>query len=100
VDVFLEIAARNYRVVPQYELAGYRIDLLVEGMKGRLAVECDGDVWHGADRYEEDMARQRMLERCGLKFWRVRGSSFYRDPNSALEGLWKVLEDLGICPSS
>jgi len=26
-------------VLPQYELAGYRIDLLMEGMKGRLAVE-------------------------------------------------------------
>ncbi|HXW71177.1 MAG TPA: hypothetical protein VEK34_07050 [Methylocella sp.] len=24
----------------------YRIDLVVEGMQGRLAVECDGDQWH------------------------------------------------------
>ena len=55
MDVFLEIARKGYRVLPQYELAGYWIDLLVEGLDGRLAVECDGDVWHGADRYEEDM---------------------------------------------
>ena len=36
--------------MPQFEIAGYRIDLVVEGMQGRLAVECDGDAWHGAER--------------------------------------------------
>lgn len=94
VGVFLQIVRRGYCVLPQYELAGYRIDLLVEGMKGRLAVECDGDVWHGADRYEEDMARQRVLERCGLRFWRIRGTTFYRDPEGALESLWESARSL------
>ena len=61
LDVFLKLAVRGYRILPQYEVAGYRIDLVVEGMKRRIAVECDGDRWHGPDRYEEDMARQRML---------------------------------------
>ena len=94
VDVFLEIARKGYRVLPQYELAGYWIDLLVEGLDGRLAVECDGDVWHGADRYEEDMARQRVLERCGLRFWRVRGSTYYRNGEAALQDLWRTLDRL------
>ena len=64
VHVFLKIIDRGYRVIPQFEVAGRYIDLLVEGMQGRLAVECDGDEWHGADRYEEDMARQRQLVLC------------------------------------
>ena len=76
VDVFLRIARRRYRVIPQFEVAGYRIDLVVQGMDGSLAVECDGDAWHGADRYETDAARQRDLERCGWTFWRVRESVF------------------------
>ena len=96
VDTFLRVVSRGYRVIPQFEIAGYHIDLLVEGMRGRLAVECDGDFWHGADRYDEDMARQRMLERCGWTFWRIRGSTFYRDPDAALEGLWTTLDRLGI----
>ena len=96
VDVFLEIVRRGYRVLPQYELAGYRIDLLIEGLDGRLAVECDGDVWHGADRYEEDTARQRILERCGLQFWRVRGSAFYRNEEKSLQDLWQTLDRLGV----
>src|SRR5262245_31292770 len=96
--MFFELAKRGYRVLPQYQFAGYFIDLLVEGMRGRLAVECDGDAWHGADRYHQDMARQRMLQRCGLRFWRVRGSTFTRDPNSALQELWEILAQERIFP--
>jgi very-short-patch-repair endonuclease len=99
VDVFLRIVGSGYRVIPQFDVLGYRIDLVVEGMRGRLAVECDGDAWHGPENYAEDMGRQRDLERCGWTFWRVRGSTFYRDPNAALEGLWGTLDRLGIYPA-
>jgi very-short-patch-repair endonuclease len=96
--VYRRVVARGYRALPQYEVAGYRIDLVVEGMRGRMAVECDGDEWHGPDVYDRDMARQRQLERCGWTFWRVRGSSFHRDPDGSLEGLWDTLGKLGIFP--
>ena len=76
----------------------YRIDLVVEGMQGRLAVECDGDEWHGMDRYEQDMARQRDLERAGWQFVRIRGGNFYRDPEKAMEPVWAELDRLGIRP--
>jgi very-short-patch-repair endonuclease len=98
VDVFLKIVGRGYRVTPQFEIAGRRIDFVVEGMDRRLAVECDGDKWHGPERYLEDMGRQRMLERCGCKFWRLRGSTFYLDPEKALDGLWETLERLKVYP--
>lgn len=100
LDVFLRIADRGYRVIPQFEVAGYRIDLVVEGMKGRLAVECDGDEFHGLEQFDEDMARQRTLERCGWNFWRVRASSFYHDEEAALEDLWALLKQKGIQPAS
>lgn len=92
VDVCLQIGDRGYRVIPQYDVAGYYIDLLVEGMQGNLAVECDGDQWHGPERYLEDMQRQRNLERCGRIFWRIRGSTFYSNPEHALDGLWETLK--------
>jgi very-short-patch-repair endonuclease len=99
VDVFLRIVARGYRVIPQYPMNGYRIDLIVEGLKGRLAVECDGDQWHGPEQYERDTARQRDLERCGMQFWRVRGSAFYFNPDKTMESLWQLLEQMEIFPS-
>lgn len=102
VDVFLDIVSRGYRVLPQYQVnpfrRGYRIDLVVEGIKGRLAVECDGDEFHGAEEFESDMQRQRELERCGWRFWRVRGGAYNRDKEAALESLWKELERRHIYP--
>ena len=96
LEVFVRIAEKGFRAVPQYSIAGYRVDLLLQGLRGRLAVECDGDFWHGRDRYLEDMARQRDLERCGLPFWRVRESAFYANPKKALDSLWEALDVNGI----
>jgi len=100
VDVALELLRRGFVVTPQFEVAGKRIDLVVEGGHARLAVECDGDHWHGADRYEEDMERQRQLERCGWEFFRVRESAFYADKDAALRGLWSMLKERGIYPNA
>lgn len=100
VDVALELLRRDFTVLAQYEFAGKRIDLVVEGGRARLAVECDGDQWHGADRYEADMHRQRQLERCGWAFFRVREATFYANKQNALAGLWEVLEERQIYPSS
>lgn len=99
VDVALELLHRGYVVTPQFEVAGKRIDLVVEGDHARLAVECDGDYWHGIDQYEKDMQRQRQLERCGWEFFRVRESAFYADKDSALQNLWSMLEERGILPT-
>lgn len=100
VDVALELLRKGFTVLAQHEVAGKRIDLVVEGGQARLAVECDGDNWHGADRYEADMQRQRQLERCGWEFFRVRESAFYADKNAALQQLWSMLEERGIFPGS
>lgn len=100
VDVALELLRKNFTVLAQHEVAGKRIDLVVEGGHARLAVECDGDNWHGADRYESDMQRQRQLERCGWEFFRVRESAFYSNKENALAELWQALEDRGIFSDS
>ncbi|MCM3671062.1 AAA domain-containing protein [Mesobacillus maritimus] len=100
-EVYSLISSRGYRVIPQMKVGtlGKRIDLVVEGMRTRLAIECDGDRWHGLDKWEEDMERQRVLERVGWIFWRVRGSAFYANPRKAMESLWVKLEEMGIEPN-
>jgi very-short-patch-repair endonuclease len=96
VDVYLQVRKRGFRVVPQRAFAGYRMDLVINGEHGRLAVECDGEEWQGQDRYDGDMGRQRQLERCGWRFWRIRGGSYYRNPDAAMQPLWDLLEKQGI----
>ena len=92
--VFNHIHGRGYSVIAQYPAEGYNIDLVVVGAHGNLAIECDGDTWHGPEQYAKDLARQRDLERCGWTFFRVRESAYYLDPDDALSELWPQLEAL------
>lgn len=98
LDVYLRLVERGYSVIPQCEMNGYSIDLVVEGLRGRLAVECDGDRWHGPEQFRADLHRQQVLERAGMQFWRVRGSTYTRDPEAALEDLWRTLDERGVYP--
>ena len=97
--VFNRVVERGFTVIPQWEVRGYRIDLVVVGGHSRLAIECDGDRWHGPERYEQDLGRQRELERCGWSFKRIRASEFYRDAHRALEPLWELLVSHDIRPA-
>jgi very-short-patch-repair endonuclease len=97
--VFVALRDRGFHVTPQVDVNGRRIDLVVSGAKGRLAVECDGDDWHtGREAQLADLERELELHRAGWRFWRVRESEFYVDPAAALGGLWTMLESRGIGP--
>ncbi len=98
-EVFDELTEHGYRVTPQVKIGHYRIDMVVEGHNdARLAVECDGDRYHGPDRWSEDMERQRILERAGWVFWRCFASAFIRRRKATLDDLLKSLTQLGIDP--
>jgi len=97
--VFISIRRRGYHVIPQFPVGRRRIDLVVSGDSGRLAVECDGRVAHStSDQIRDDMERERELRRVGWEFWRVRESEFTFDPDRALEPLWTELERRSIRP--
>ncbi len=98
VKVFWEIAMKGFLVIPQLKVSNYRIDMVVIGSNGRLAIECDGDIYHSEAHEENDCERQWKLERCGWTFWRVRSSAFYLDTSDALKGLWEKLQEMKIYP--
>lgn len=98
IDVFLDLHRLGYRVSPQFPVAGYKIDIVVEGGDRRMAVECDGDHWHGPERYDDDLRRQHQLERAGWTFERVRSSVYYSNAKSALGSVLRRLNELGIRP--
>jgi hypothetical protein len=61
-------------------------------------VECDGDRYRSPESLAEGTARQAVLERLGWPFVRIRGSAFYRDPDTALRRVFDRLAELGIKP--
>jgi transcription elongation GreA/GreB family factor/very-short-patch-repair endonuclease len=98
-DLFTVLVERGYRVVPQVGSEGFSIDMVVEGDAGhRLAIECDGDLYHGPERWADDMRRQRILERVGWTFWRCFGSNYLLDREGILNDLFETLERMGIKP--
>jgi superfamily I DNA and/or RNA helicase len=98
-DLYDALIERGYRVTPQVKAGEYRIDLVVDGHNdARVAVECDGDRYHGPDKWADDLARQRVLERAGWVFWRCFASTYVRRRAQVLADLEKTLADRGVAP--
>lgn len=87
---------RGFAVIPKFETQGRLLDLVVIGGTARLAVQCEGDSWEGAEAYRRDLDRQRELQRCGWTIVRVREADFTLDPTTTLEPVWTSLSALGI----
>lgn len=98
-EVFDILVERGYRVTPQVRVGSYRIDMVVEsGNDARLAIECDGDKYHGPEQWDHDTRRQRILERAGWSFWRCFGSTFALHREAVIEDLLQALKRHGIEP--
>lgn len=99
-DVYAALVDLGYRVTPQVKAGAYRIDMVVEGADDtRLAIECDGDEFHGPDRWPADMQRQRILERAGWVFWRCFASTWSLRKDDVLAELRARLHAMGIEPA-
>jgi len=94
--VMQRLIAAGYRVRSQWLVGAYRIDLVVEGLSRKLAVECDGEKWHTPDQLQNDLEREAILERLGWIFVRVRGSVFFRNPDAAMAPVFARLDHLEI----
>lgn len=99
-DVYDELIQRGYLVTPQVKVGPYRIDMVVEGNEDtRLAIECDGDRYHGPEKWVEDMRREGNIRRAGWgQFWRCFASEFTRYRTAMVDDLLQTLADRGIDP--
>lgn len=89
----------GYKVIPQWKVGSFRIDMVIEGNGKRLAVECDGDKWHTLENLQDDLNRQAILERLGWNFVRIRGTQFYRNPEQAMQPVFEQIKSMAISPS-
>jgi very-short-patch-repair endonuclease len=99
VSVAQYLAARGYHLVQQWKVGAYRLDMVAVCGKKTVAIECDGERYHsGESKIREDMERQTILERLGWRFIRIRGSEYYRDPDTAMKRVLEELTAFGIEP--
>ena len=90
-DIYYALDSKGYSLTPQFKVGKYRLDFIVENNNNqKIAIECDGDIYHGLDQLDNDLKRQTILERCGWKFVRVRASEFYYEREKTIPRL--VLE--------
>lgn len=98
-DVMKRLLNKGYKVTPQWKVGAYRIDMVVEDGKNKIAIECDGEKYHQPENLHDDIKRQAILERLGWRFFRIRGSEYYRNPQETMEKLYFELERSGIKPN-
>lgn len=99
LDVFRTLTDLGYRVKAKQDVGSYTIDLVVESQAdNRLAIECDGDSVFG--NWDDDVTKQRDLERSGWVFWRCFWSTWLMDKEGMLKALVNKLDSLNIDPIS
>ncbi|MFE1591459.1 AAA domain-containing protein [Nocardia sp. NPDC058705] len=91
------LTARGVPVVPQWGVAGYRIDFALahpeQPSRMVLAVEADGDSYHRtSSARDRDRLRQEHLERLGWRFHRVWASAWFNDPERELHRVIEAWE--------
>jgi very-short-patch-repair endonuclease len=96
-DVLERLLSTGLRIDAQHEVAGYRLDFTATDLLGRrAAIECDGNSFHGIDQLAADTRRQRILERLGWRFVRVRASEYYLEPDKAFDTIINQTIEHGI----
>ena len=79
----------GYRFLRQYSVDHFVIDFYCPELK--LAVEMDGDVHNLPEQKEYDIARQKYLEKFGIKFIRIKNEEFLGNPNKAFSKIEKEI---------
>ena len=98
-EFFTRLTDAGYKVTPQVKVGGFRIDMVIEGADDkRLAIELDGDEFHGPDRWAHDTSRQRVLERAGWVFWRCFASTWISQKETVFAELTQQLRSMEIEP--
>ena len=93
-DVASELQQKGIRIISQYPSCGFFIDLVAELEDRRLAIECDGEIWHLDEHGSlkaEDVYRQEILERAG---WRVIRIPYRSWKKNRLEQISRVVNAL------
>jgi len=94
-DMLSHLESKGLKVQPQIDMGRYTVDFLVEDGQGRVAaIEADG--WNltnpGEWPPDEELQRQRDLERAGWPVFRVQADTFYLGADEAMKDVAMFFE--------
>ena len=97
-DVAKELVTLGFSVWPQYESAGFKLDLVVGDNKNFIAVECDGPTHFDLEERAsfKDVWRQKILERAGWTFVRIPYREWYQNPDLGIQKIKNALMSLTV----
>lgn len=95
-DVTKALQTQGFKTLSQYPSCGFRIDLVAEKDGRRVAIECDGEIWHQDEHGElrvEDVQRQEILERAGWRVLRIPYRRWRLDPAAQIARVTRALSE-------
>lgn len=95
-EVAAALRARDVEVLHQYPACGFSIDLLCVLKDRRVAVECDGELYHHDEHGHlriEDVERQAVLERAGHVVLRIPYRAWLKDADAQIDRVIATLRD-------
>lgn len=93
-DVYKMIKSKGYEVKPEILVGDYKIDFVIDGMKDKIAIQCNGDNVDKINNWKEEHKKQNCLEKVGWKFFKINGSEFYRNPEKTIDKLFEKIKIL------
>jgi very-short-patch-repair endonuclease len=97
-EVASALRARGVAVMHQYPACGFDIDLMCQLNGRRVAVECDGELYHKDEQGNlriEDIERQAILERAGWLVLRIPYRKWLGDPDGQIDRVLSALGQVG-----
>jgi len=96
-EVAEALRARGLEVTHQYPACGFSIDLVCDFDGERLAVECDGEIYHRDEHGNlrvEDVERQAVLERAGWAVLRIAYRNWRTDRDAQVQRVMEMLREM------
>ena len=90
------LQAKGLRTIAQFPSCGYYIDLVAEKDDQRLAIECDGEIYHtdeSGNLTAEDCYRQEVLERGGWRLLRIPYRGWIAQPDFHITRVLQALQE-------
>jgi len=82
--------AEGLEVIPGFESAGFKIDLVVSDGQNKIALECDG-VADENTKHVKQVWKQSILERCGWTVMRLTAREWYYSKKVCMDRIKKAL---------